>query len=72
MSVEAVDNNVIEEPIKKTSKLKRIGSIAATAGFYGIFVGGTIGSAYVSYRIVQMNLETAKLQLEAAANAAQK
>lgn len=72
MSVEAVDNNVIEEPIKKTSKLKRIGSTVAVAGVYGLWIGGAVGSAYVSYRIVQMNLETAKLQLEAAANAAQK
>jgi len=65
------NNTVVEEPIKKTSKLKRIGSTVAVAGVYGLWVGGAVGSAYVSYKIVRMNLETAKLQLEAAKNAAQ-
>ena len=71
MSVEAVDNNVIEEPIKKTSKLKKIAATTAVAGFYGIAGASMVASAYYSYKIITMNLETAKLQLEAAANAAQ-
>lgn len=66
------NNPVVEEPIKKTSKLKKIGTAAAVTGVYGLWIGGAVGSVYVSYKIVQMNLETAKLQLEAAQNAAQK
>lgn len=68
------ENNihVVEEPIKKTSKLKKFGSRVAVAGVYGLWIGGAAGSAYYSYKIVKMNYETVQLQLEAAKNAAQK
>lgn len=66
------NNPVVEEPIKKHSKLKRIGSNLAVAGVYGLWIAGIGGTTYVSYKVIQMNLETAKLQLEAAQNAAQK
>ena len=68
------ENNtpVVEEPIKKTSKLKKFGRNIAITGVYAIPVVATGASCYYSFKIIQMNYETAKLQLAAAANATQK
>lgn len=59
-----------EEPIEKTSKLKKFGSRAIVAGIYVIpvAIGGT--SAYYSLKIMQMNYKTAALNLAAATKAA--
>jgi hypothetical protein len=72
MSNETNNTTVVEEPVKKHPKLKKIGSNLAVAGVYGLWIGGIAGTTYVSYKVIQMNLETAKYQLEAAKNAAQK
>jgi hypothetical protein len=66
------NNPVVEEPIKKTSKLKKIASATAVVGMYAIPATIMGVSTYYSVKVVLMNYETAKLQLEAAANAAQK
>ena len=60
------NNSVVEEPIKKTSKLKKNGRSSVSPEFTRLRIGGAGGSCYYSYKIVTMNLETAKLQLEAA------
>jgi hypothetical protein len=65
------NNTVVEEPIQKTSKLKKLGRNLAVAGIYAIPVAATGASCYYSWKLISMNLETAKLQLEAAKNAAQ-
>ena len=36
------ETTVVEEPIKKTSKLKRIGTTVAVAGVYGITGAGDV------------------------------
>jgi len=64
------NNNVVEEPVHKTSKLKKIRNNILVAGIYAIPVGLTGASCYYSYKIMSMNLETARLQLEAAKDAA--
>jgi hypothetical protein len=65
------NNTPVEEPIKKTSKLKKLGRNMTVAGIYAIPVAATAASCYYSWKLISMNLETAKLQLEAAKNAAQ-
>ena len=50
----------------KPSKLERVKSVAITAAFIGVPVGVTVGLSVLSYRMVGMQLETAKLNLEAA------
>lgn len=61
---------VVEEVVENESKLSKIKRTAAIAGFYGITGGVTFGSMYYSYKIIKMNYEAAKLNLESAQNAA--
>jgi hypothetical protein len=63
-------HTVVEEPIEKPSKLKKIGSIALAAGFYGTVVAAGAASTYYSFKTLQMTYETAKLNLAVAAEAA--
>lgn len=53
------------EPIKP-SKLQRVKSAAITAGFFGTCAVITGGSIYAGLKMTKMQLETAKLNLEAA------
>lgn len=53
------------EPIKP-SKLQRIKSAALVAGFYGTCAAVTGGSIYAGLKMTKMQLETARLNLEAA------
>jgi len=64
------NNNVTEEPIKKTSKLKKIRNAVLVTGVYTIPIGLTGVSFYYSIKTQKMNYETAKLQLEVAKEAA--
>ena len=61
---------VVEEPTKKISKLKKVRNNLVFAGIYAIPVVATGASCYYSWKIISMNLETAKLQLAAATEAA--
>lgn len=58
------------EAIDKKSKLKKVGNYAIVAGMYTIPVALTVGSGYYSFRLMKLNLATAKLNLEAAKAAA--
>lgn len=64
------NNPVVEEPIKKTSKLKKLGSNLIVAGAYAVPITITGAYCYYSYKILSTHLETAKLQLAAATEAA--
>ena len=61
---------VVEESIEKTSKLKSIVSTTVAVGMYAIPVTIMGASTYYSFKILNMNYETAKLNLAAAAEAA--
>jgi len=58
------------EPIEtesiKSSKLTRIKSAAIATAFYGGMGALTVGSMYLGFKMTKMQLETAKLALEAA------
>lgn len=62
---ETPETPVVVEP-SKPSKLKRIKAHAVTAGIFAIPVVLTGASMYYSGRLVRMQLDTAKLNLEAA------
>jgi hypothetical protein len=53
------------EPVKR-SKLRRIKSAAATVGIFTIPSALVGGMMYFTYKISKMDLETAKINLEAA------
>jgi hypothetical protein len=58
--------NIVElEPVKP-SKLKRIKSTATTVGIYTIPVGLVGGMMFLTYKMSVIDLETAKINLEAA------
>ena len=61
---ESVNYTVQDHP--KPSKLDRIKSAAAVTAFFVLPSVALIGSVYASYRMTGMQLETAKLNLEAA------
>lgn len=52
--------------VEKTSLLKKVGSVAVVTGIYVIPVAISVGSAYYGIKILKMNNETAKLNLEVA------
>ena len=56
----------VEEPIMKTSKLKKIARIAVSSAAYTVGIGVSVTSTYYSIKIIKMHYDTAKLQLEAA------
>jgi cell division protein FtsL len=60
----------VEEPVKKTSKLEKLKYATSIAAVYGAVIGVTGYSTYISFRIMKMNYETAKLNLEVAKEAA--
>lgn len=62
---ETPETPVVVEP-SKPSKLKRIKANAVTAGIFVIPVVLTGASMYYSGKLVRMQLDTAKLNLEAA------
>lgn len=64
------NNPVVEEPVKKTSKLKKIAATTAVVGMYAIPATIMGVTTYYSVKVVLMNYETAKLQLAAATEAA--
>lgn len=55
----------VPEP-SKPSKLQRIKSAAPAVVFYGTMIGLFGGSMYAGVKVTSMQLETAKLTLEAA------
>jgi hypothetical protein len=57
---------VPSENVEKPSKLKKVGSTALTVGVYVAPIAITAASGYFGFKILKMNHETAKLQLEAA------
>lgn len=60
----------VEEPIEKTSKLQKIKNGAITAGVFGIPTVLTLVGTYYSIKVAKMQYETAKMELEAAREAA--
>ncbi|HEX4502755.1 MAG TPA: hypothetical protein VH187_16585 [Scandinavium sp.] len=67
------ENNIDRtEKTPKFSKLKKMGKGIAVTGFYGIPTGICAYSLYLGVKTQVINLETAKLNLEAAKQAVAK
>jgi hypothetical protein len=64
LNLESVEQDA-PEPIK-SSKLEKIKSAAIVVGFYGSCAAITGGSMYFGWKLTKMQLDTAKLTLEAA------